>query len=146
MEHEYREVGHRRRPLALALVLVAASVVGCDGPAPSPTPTPTRRASGPTVAYSTEHTHTFSGTVWTFYATVNPNGSPTTVALELLADPGDPTSVERTLPVAEGVTTPGAVSVDAELPESGESCVRFTATNAEGTASTTPYCVTPRST
>lgn len=76
---------------------------------------------------------------WTFIGRVDPKGDPTDVVLEIgLASAAEfPTTVPAAQDMIEGarleITT-------REIPDADEICVRFTATNSFGTASSPPLC------
>jgi hypothetical protein len=124
-----------RRTLLDALV-VAAVVGGCEIATPTPSPTEPP-LTAPTIRF--DH-YTGNNGIWTFYATVNPGGSPTEVVLETGTGTEDAPVFDDRVPVASDMLSPGDVTAIIEYPENAGFCVRFTATNAVGTTSTAPRC------
>jgi hypothetical protein len=80
---------------------------------------------------------------WTFSATVNPGHLPTDVVLETGVGPASAPKFSGTVSVAKGLGDAGTLFITtSDVPDSPEICVRFTATNTVGTASSTPLCFT----
>jgi hypothetical protein len=133
--------GRLRIAAALALgIVLAASMVGCIAePAPTervrPTPTP-----GPPSIRPASGSSTFDGRIWTLHVVVEPKGEPTDVVIEW--GTGTETGpFDHLIPMAEDVVDIGQVSIQTtELPADFAYCIRFTATNSFGTASTPARC------
>jgi hypothetical protein len=97
----------------------------------------------PTVEMDTRWT-TAAGE-WTFSARVDPEGLPTDVVMELGAGPASAAAFSIQVPAAQDMTEAGKLTISTrDIPDGEEICVRFTATNAIGAASSEPLCV-PRS-
>lgn len=131
--------GRRIRPTR-AVVLVAAAVLsGCDAIAPSPAAT-TLPPEVPAIRFASDHLYSVDGGRWTFYANVDPGGSPTLVVLETGSGTEEAPVFDGSIPVEDGMLSAGQVSAVVEYPEGTGFCVRFSARNAIGSASTKPYC------
>lgn len=122
------------RALAVAVAGLLLALVGCAGLAPSASPTPS--AFRP--AISIDESWTAIGGQWTFTGTVDPEGEPTDVVLEVGSSFQ---SFQGEVPVAEGLTTAGPLEITTDqIPDIDDICVRFKATNAAGTSVSTPLC------
>ena len=132
------KVNVRRRIWPFLVLFSVGGVGSCD----AVTVTPSATASPPTaplMRYQSQAIVIFDGTTWTFYGSVNPNGSPTDVVLEVGSGTEEAPAFDRSLPVAEDLILPEAFEFhtsDLEAPF----CVRFTATNDVGVTSTDAYC------
>ncbi len=122
--------------LELGLIALFA-VVGCGSSTPSVnTPAPIQPA------VEIDKTWTAANGEWTFTGRVDPEGDPTDVVLEVGPGPSTARRFDAQLPVAEGLTEAGPVTITTrEIPDVDEICVRFTATNSAGRSSSTPLCV-----
>jgi hypothetical protein len=123
------------RTLVAALV-VAAIAAGCE-PSASPLSPTEPPLKAPTIQFDR---YTATNGVWTFYATVNPGGSPTEVVLETGVGTEDAPVFDDRVPVASDMLSSGQVTAVVEYPEDVAFCVRFTARNEVGTTSTAPRC------
>jgi hypothetical protein len=136
-----RTLGLRVGVLAAAAML---TIGACD-PAPSPSaaivPTGTPSAFADRPAVKIDGTWTALNGQWTFTGSVDPEGSPTDVVLDVGPGPITLRQFDTHVPVAQAMATAGPVQVSTTaIPDIPEICVRFTATNAAGTSSTTPLC------
>jgi hypothetical protein len=121
--------------------LAACVLIGACGPGPaSSTPPPEPPPEAPTISF---HRYTAANGIWTFYAFIDPGGSPTVVVLETGAGPVDAPDFVDSVPVASAMLNPGEVTGVVQYPEDASFCVRFTATNAAGTTSSPPRCIGP---
>jgi hypothetical protein len=78
---------------------------------------------------------------WTFSGPVDPKGLPTDVVLEVGAGPASSGTFETPIAVAQDVTDAATLTITTrEIPDVKDVCVRFTATNSMGTASSMPLC------
>lgn len=108
-----------------ATLLVGLVACGTDEPSLAPPPSPT---PGPPILSA--GSWQFDGQAWTFEATVNPNGDPTTVTLEW----GMGEAFDHVLPVADDVLDGERLAISTrEIPSEPPPCTRFRATNAHGT-------------
>lgn len=83
-----------------------------------------------------------AGGEWTFSARVDPEGSPTEVILEVGRGPASAATFETKVPAAQDMTEPAKLTISTrDVPDADEICIRFTASNAIGTASSEPLCV-----
>jgi hypothetical protein len=120
----------------------AWALAGCDVVAePSttlvrPTPTP----GPPSIRFASRSTLVFDGHVWTLYVVVDPKGEPT----DVVAEYGTGTEegpFDHTIVIADDVLDAGQISAQtSDLPADGGFCLRFTATNRLGSASTDANC------
>lgn len=130
----------RRRIWALLVALAVAVAVGsCDAVTISPSATASP-PTAPLMRFPGGGGYSFDGTTWTFHGSVNPNGSPTDVVLEVGSGTREAPAFDRSLPVAEGLILPEAFEFETDELVA-PFCVRFTATNAVGTTSTPPLCL-----
>jgi hypothetical protein len=105
-----------------------------DLPTPGPPGAPVVRIDGPPSQANGE---------WSFTAYVDPKNAPTDVILEIGTGP---TTFTKQVSVAKGSLVAATLQVaTADIPASGEACVRFTATNSVGTTSSAPLCFSPTS-
>ena len=98
--------------------------------------------AAPTVAI--DDTWTVANGQWTFTVRVDPERLPTDVVLEIGSGPASRFTVGTTAPVGQDLSE--AVTLEfatAAIPEVAEACVRFTATNDLGKASSTVLCFAP---
>jgi hypothetical protein len=137
----------RRWSPALAGLVAALIAAACEfapaPPEPQPEPLATTGAAtaGPP-AISIDETWTVSDRTWTFTGGLDPRGAATNVILEIGHDIANPRAFERDVPVAQDELDAGAISVAIEVPTGRPHvCVRFTATNAAGSGSSRPLCV-----
>ena len=121
-------------PRVLAALAVAVVAASCDAVTPSPSATPFV-PTAPLMRYPGGGGYSFDGTTWTFHGSVNPNGSPTDVVLEVGSGTSEAPTFDRELPVAEGLILPEAFEFQTSELEA-PFCVRFTATNEVGSTST----------
>jgi len=133
----HRCVEGTARAVLVAVVLAACTVAPerTDRVRPTPTPGP------PSIRPASGSSSIFDGRTWTLYVTVEPKGEPTDVVIEwgtgTEAGPFD-----HVIPMAEGAVDAGRISTQtSDLPPDGGYCLRFTATNAFGSASTTAHCI-----
>ncbi|MBI3750658.1 MAG: hypothetical protein HY263_03230 [Chloroflexi bacterium] len=120
-----------------ALVLLAA----CDSSAPTaaPSATPGLFADRPAVGISS--TWTAQNGHWTFTGSVDPQGAPTDVILDVGPGPQTLRQFDTHLPVAQQVVDAQSLSITTDqIPDNPEICVRFAATNSAGTSFTQPLC------
>jgi hypothetical protein len=126
-----------------SLAALAALVIAACSVAPEPTervrPTPT--PGPPSIRPASGSSSIFDGRTWTLYVTVEPKGEPTDVVVEW--GTGTETGpFDHVIPMAEGVVDAGTISTQTtDLPADRGYCLRFTATNAFGSASTTAHCL-----
>ena len=132
----------RRIPALFAALAVVAGGAACDAVTVPPSASASA-ATAPLMRYQSQSIWELDGSTWTFFGSVNPNGSPTDVVLEVGSGTEDAPAFDRTLSVAEGLILPEAFDFDATLVEM-PFCVRFTATNEVGTTSTPPLCPVAR--
>lgn len=119
-----------------AVVLGALALAGCEA---STSVTPTAFAARPGVQID-QSWQTTNGQ-WTFTGHVDPEGQLTDVVLEVGPGPVTARAFDRRIPVAQDLTDPGPLTITTrDIPDSGEICVRFTATNNAGSSSSTPLC------
>lgn len=119
----------------------------CDATAPA-SPTPPGSTPLPTVGVFADRpgvaidgTWTRKGDAWTLTGSVDPQGSPTSVVLEIGPGPDTLRQFPTQVPVSQGVTVAGPLTITTDkIPDIPEICVRFTATNAAGSSSTSPLC------
>lgn len=77
---------------------------------------------------------------WAFTVRVDPRGDPTDVVLEIGPGPASAAQFE-TRATAPDLTDPATLTMTTKtIPDAKEVCVRFTATNGLGTASSEPLC------
>jgi hypothetical protein len=132
------------RPVALGTVLVCVIVLAaCDATtptvAPSPTANPSTLAARPAIRI--DPSWKASNGRWTFTGTVDPQGDPTDVILEIGPGPSTLRHFDQQVSVANGLTDPGPLTISTtNIPDIPEICVRFSATNGAGTSSTSPLC------
>ena len=128
----------RPRLVAFGLV-VAIAVPGCGTDLPPPSVTPTAAAVRPAVQIDQMWTATNGR--WTFKGTVDPEGLPTDVVLEIGPGPATARRFDGKVAVAQDVVVAGPLTVTTrEIPNIKDICVRFTATNGGGTTSSSPLC------
>jgi hypothetical protein len=138
-------IGHAY-PRAIAIAAIVLVAAACDAIAPSPTPG--AATPGPTVGVFADRpgvaidgTWTRKGEDWTLTGSVDPQGSPTDVVLEIGPGPETLRQFDAQVPVTKGLTTAGPLTVTTDqIPDIAIICVRFTATNAAGTSSSSPLC------
>jgi hypothetical protein len=124
----------------MTMLAIGAVAAACDAVPVTPTATPFR-PTAPLMRYQSSSAWELDGANWTFKGSVNPNGSPTDVVLEIgSGTEGDP-AFDRSLPVKEGLILPEAFEFETDDPVP-PFCVRFTATNEVGTTSTPALCPT----
>ena len=123
--------------MATVVVLVAA----CGAAVPSPSASPSALvALRP--AIQIDEQWTAADGEWTITGRVDPDGDPTDVVLEVGPGPANARQFDASLPVAQGVTAAGPVTITTrDLPDIDEICVRFTAINSAGSSSTPPLCI-----
>jgi len=121
----------------MAILLAACTVA----PAPTERVRPTPAPGPPSIRPASGSSGIFDGRTWTLYVTVEPKGEPTDVVIEW--GTGSETGpFDHVIPMAEGVVDAGRISIPTtDLPVDGGYSLRFTATNAFGSASTTAHCV-----
>ena len=126
--------------MLVALDAVAlALVLGCGTSPPPPTASPSVLAIRPAVLI--EQTWTAANGEWTFGGTVDPEGDPTDVVLEIGPGPATARRFDAKVPVGQGLTTAGPLTISTRaIPDIDEICVRFTATNSAGTSPSSPLC------
>ena len=118
------------------LVIAAA----CDAAVPSPSVSPSALAALRPAIQIDQQWAAADGQ-WTFTGRVDPDGEPTDVVLEVGPGPANARQFDATLPVTQGITAAGPVTITTRnLPDIDEICVRFTATNVAGSSSTPPLC------
>jgi hypothetical protein len=101
---------------------------------------PTEPPPGPPTV-TIEPTFTTADGKWTFTADVDPHHGPTDLVLETGTGAASAPSFTKTIPIESGIADVARVQfATSELPASGEVCVRFTATNSLGKASSDPLC------
>jgi hypothetical protein len=132
-------------PRAIAIAAIALLVAACDASAPSPiptaTPVPTVGVFADRPGIAMDETWTAQGGQWTFTGSVDPQGSPASVVLDIGPGPETLRQFDTHLPVAQAVTTAGPLTITtAQIPDIQVICVRFTATNAAGSSSSRPLC------
>jgi hypothetical protein len=131
---------------ALAIVAAIAGIMvlaGCDTSAPTVAPNPTANPStfAARPAIRMDPRWTASNGAWTFTGTVDPQGDPTDLILEIGPGPSTLRRFDQQVPVAQAVAEAGPVTVTTRaIPDIPEICVRFSATNSAGTSSTSPLC------
>lgn len=123
-------------------MLVVGFVAACAvNPRPSDPVRPTPTPGPPSIRPAAGTSGIFDGRTWTLYVTVEPKGVATDVVIEW----GTGTEngpFDHVIPMAEAVVVAGRVSTQtSELPADAAYCLRFTATNSFGSASTPPYCM-----
>src|SRR5258706_8129644 len=133
----------------IAVVIGVLALGGCDAQNPSGDPNQTN-ASGQTAgataidakpAIRIDPTWKASNGQWTFTGTVDPLGESTDVVLEIGPGPSTARVFSQQIPVAQGLTLPGPLTVaTTQIPDIPEICVRFSATNTSGTSVTSPLC------
>lgn len=139
-------IAHRRRhamgaagaQAVLAALLVAACAVA---PAPSEPVRPTPTPGPPSIRPASGSSGTYDGRTWTLYVVVEPKGERTDVVIEwgtgTQAGPFD-----HVIRMADDVVDAGQISTrTSDLPADGGYCLRFTATNSFGSASTPARCL-----
>jgi hypothetical protein len=126
--------------MLVALGAVALLVVlGCGTSPPPPTASPTVLAVRPAVLI--EQTWTAANGQWTFGGTVDPEGDPTDVVLEIGPGPATARRFDAKVPVEQDLITAGPLTITTRaIPDIDEICVRFTATNSAGASSSSPLC------
>jgi hypothetical protein len=100
-------------------------------------------AEAPTVTIDEDYTVT--GREYAFTGRIDPNGVATDVVLELGSGPAADPTFDQQLPAGAAMTEPATITLSTGIPDADEVCVRFTATNDVGTASSTPLCFAPGS-
>jgi hypothetical protein len=122
--------------IALGLLAVVAIVVGCAAPPPSPA-----ASLGRPVVQIDEEWSEADGR-WTFTGRLDPQGGATDVVFEIGPGPSTARRFDTQLTVAEGVASERSLTVTTEeIPAIAEVCVRFSATNSAGRASSQPLCL-----
>jgi hypothetical protein len=95
--------------------------------------------AGPTVRIDRDWTA--ANGEWTFTGRVDPGGAPTNVVLEIGRGPETAAQYDNQVSVARNLAELATLDVTTrEFPDIDEVCVRFTATNNLGTASSSPLC------
>jgi hypothetical protein len=121
-----------------ALGLLPLAVASCAS-RPLPSAAPSAVGARPAVRIDTSWTTV--GDQWTFTGQVDPDGDPTDVVLEVGPGPATARRFDAELPVADDLIAAGPLTFTTrDIPDIDEICVRFTATNAAGTASSSPLC------
>jgi hypothetical protein len=128
----------RRIWALLIAVAVAVAVGSCDAVTISPSASP-RPPTAPLMRYQSSSAWELDGSTWTFKGSVNPNGSPTDVVLEVGSGTPEAPIFDRSLPVGEGLILPEAFEFQATSLVA-PFCVRFTARNEVGETSTPASC------
>lgn len=124
----------------LTVLFVAACAV-TPGPSDPVRPTPT--PGPPSIRPAAGSSWNFDGRVWTLSVVVEPKGMPTDVVIEW-GTGTESGPFDHVIPMAEAVVDLGVVTTrTSDLPTDGGYCLRFTATNAFGSASTTAVCSPP---
>jgi hypothetical protein len=132
----------QRRLVIIVMLAAGASILaGCVAPEPTERPRPTPTPGPPAIRPDTGSSNTFDGMTWTLSVLVYPQGEPTDVAIEwgtgTEAGPFD-----HVIPMAEDVLDAGRILIQTrDLPPDPPFCLRFTATNSYGSASTPAHCV-----
>lgn len=99
-------------------------------------------AAVPTVAI--DDTWTASNGQWTFTVRVDPERLPTDVVLEIGRGPASSPRFDTTVPVSRDLTELATLEFSTpDIPAVAVACVRFTATNDLGRASSTALCFAP---
>lgn len=127
----------------LARVVAAAAAAGamlggCASQAVTPTSSPERPG------IQIDDSFQRGDGEWTFTGRVDPQGAATDVVLEIR--PGPSTGMVFTSEVVVGRTVgdPAPLSITTRnIPDIGEVCVRFKATNSAGTTASVPLCFAP---
>ena len=138
--------GASRRFTVLGVVLGLAVAVLALAACASPTPSagPASALASPAVArpaVQIDTTWTALDHDWTFTGRVDPQADATDVVLEIGPGPATARQFDTTVPVVQGVTDAGPLTVTTrEIPDIDLICVRFTATNGGGTSSSQPLC------
>jgi hypothetical protein len=79
--------------------------------------------------------------LWTFTGNVDPQGDATDVILEVGPGPTTARRFDTKVPVQQDLMAAGPLTIETrEIPDIDEICVRLTATNSGGTASSSPLC------
>lgn len=127
----------------LVVLTVALGIAGCDSATPSVSPSPSAvpSAAVPRPAIQLDREWTALNGDWTFTGQVDPQDDPTNVILEIGPGPATARVFDTQVPVEASVTSPTPLSVTTRaIPDIKEICVRFSATNGGGTATTSPLC------
>lgn len=96
----------------------------------------------PTV--SIDPTWTFADGAWSFTARLDPNRAETDLVLETGPGPAANPRFTESNPVSQDVIEGAAVTFSTtNIPDADVACVRFTATNEHGSASSEPLCFDP---
>lgn len=129
------------RRVALLTIGVVVLLAACDSAVPTvaPSPTPGVFESPPGVAI--DGTWTAKDGQWTFTGSVDPQGAPTDVLLQIGPGPETLRQFDTQVPVAQQLADAGPLTVTtAQIPKIALICVRFAATNRAGTSYTQPLC------
>ena len=123
-------------------VAIGSAIAGC-APVEAPTeqvrPTPT--PGPPSLRFSSSTGWTSDGHTWEISVIVETKGLPTDVLAEYHLGLEDG-PFDQSIAVADDVIDAGRVSIHTtELPVDKPFCLRFTATNELGIASTVPHCL-----
>jgi hypothetical protein len=109
-----------------------------------PNVVPTIVPAAPTVQIDRDWTLTDGE--YAFSARVDPEGAPVSVVLEIGRGPASAPEFEIQIPAAQNLSEAATLTrTTRDLPDAEEVCVRFTATNALGTASSEALCFDPDS-
>lgn len=88
---------------------------------------------------------TVANGAWSFTGRIDPNGAPSAVVLEVGRGPASAPTYGVRIPVQQDLAEQATVMFATDqIPDASDVCVRFTATNAFGSASSKPLCFDPR--